>query len=212
MNLIRNNYNIFSDLFRYPDHQQNRVYTNILKLINNQFPSEADEYKRLINKHIKLSLKAQQEYYLKTFDVQAVCYLDIGYVLFGEDYKRAQLLVNLQAEHQKAGVDCGTELADHLPNVLKLLAVTNDREFANELGFAVLIPAIRFMILKFGESDNFYKPLLSILLEFLKIDFTGEGLEDCMLPEQAFDAKNDCLIASPKSVLCETMCHKNKKY
>lgn len=208
----RNNYNILSDLFRYPNHQQNKVYTDFLELVNDQFPLESDEYKRLVKKHIKLSLKAQQEYYLKTFDVQAVCYLDIGYVLFGEDYKRAQLLVNLQAEHQKAGVDCGTELADHLPNVLKLIAITNDREFANELGFVVLIPAIRFMILKFGETNNFYKTLLATLLDVLKQDFNGEGLEDCMIPERAFDANNDCLITSPKSVVCETMCHQNKKY
>lgn len=208
----RNKYKILSDIFSYPDQYQKARYKKALHLVNEELPHKFKGFRQLIDQQSVLDLKMQQEYYLKTFDVQAVCYLDIGYVLFGEDYKRAQLLVNLQAEHKKAGVDCGTELADHLPNVLKLLALTNDDEFANELGFAVLIPAIRFMILKFNGTKNFYKTLLTILLEILKSDFTGEGLEDCMIPEHAFDIKNDCLIASPKSILCETMCQPNKKH
>ena len=61
------------------------------------------------------------ELYLRTFDVQAITTLDIGYVLFGEDYKRGALLAGLSAEHKKVSNDCGIELADHLPNVLRLL-------------------------------------------------------------------------------------------
>ena len=63
----------------------------------------------------------QQEYYISTFDVQAICFLDIGYVLFGEDYKRGIFLVNIKKEQIKAGNDCGSELPDHLPNILTLL-------------------------------------------------------------------------------------------
>ena len=207
----KTDYSFLAQLFSYPDYN----LVQILEEFKDYISGQTFLNKEIINEvelHLQLSLNQQQEYYLKTFDVQAVCYLDLGYVLFGEDYKRAQLLVNLQAEHQKAGVDCGTELADHLPNVLKLIEATSDRELARELGFVVLVPAIRFMILKFGESENFYKTILTALLEVLKNDFNGEGLEDCIIPEQAFDIKNDCLIASPKSVVCETMCHKNKKY
>ncbi len=38
----------------------------------------------------------------RTFDVQAITSLDIGYTLFGEDYKRGALLANLSAEHTQA--------------------------------------------------------------------------------------------------------------
>ncbi len=156
-------YGVLAQLFSYPDSNRMQYLDEFKDFIYEQKSGNV----ALLNQvdiHQQLSLKEQQEYYLKTFDVQAVCYLDIGYVLFGEDYKRAQFLVNLKQEHQKAGVDCGTELADHLPNVLKLLEATNDHEFADELGFVVLIPAIRFMILKFGGSVNFYRGLLEFLL------------------------------------------------
>lgn len=207
----RNKYKIFADLFSYPDHHFEARYRTILKFIDEQLPGKNDELKLLVEQHAALSLKKQQEYYLKTFDVQAICHLDIGYVMFGDDYKRAQLLVNLQAEHQKAGIDCGTELADHLPNILNLLATTDDQDFANELGFVVLIPAIQFMILKFKNTENHYKSLLEILLELLKHDFKGEDLEEYVIPEQYFKGEQDFLIPSPKQTICDTLCNQRKK-
>ncbi len=160
-----------------------------------------------------MSVLKQQEYYLKTFDVQAVCYLEIGYVLFGEDYKRAQLLVNLKNEHKKAEVDCGTELGDHLPNVLTLLSKVSDPEFAEELGFIITSPAVRFMLTKFkGIENNYYKGLLEVLHEFLKRDFKGEGLMEYAVPEQAFTGDKEFVMPSPKSEICDTNCNKRKRF
>ena len=149
---------------------------------------------------------------MKTFDVQAVCSLDIGYVLFGEDYKRAQLLVNLQSEHKAAGVDCGSELGDHLPNVLTLLSKTNDPDFAEELGFIITSQAVRFMITKFKNVDNIYKDMLEILLVFLQSDFKGDQLAEYALPEQTFEGAGEFAIPSAKSVICNTTCKKRKSF
>lgn len=205
-------YKILAGMFNYPSADSRGNELEFLEMLKAEMPEAFCEIEHLVNAHHQLTLHEKQEYYLKTFDVQAVCYLDIGYVLFGEDYKRAQLLVNLQEEHKKAGIDCGHELSDHLPNVLSLLAKTEDRSFAEELGYIVLMPAIRFMILKFGEPKNYYKSILEVLLAMLSRDFTGEGLEDYRIPEEAFSAGNDFVISSPKSVICETMCHHPKKY
>jgi nitrate reductase assembly molybdenum cofactor insertion protein NarJ len=51
-----------------------------------------------------------EELYTKTFDVQPICYLDLGYVIFGEDYKRGAFLLHMQEEQQKVNNDCGTDL------------------------------------------------------------------------------------------------------
>lgn len=204
-------YHFFAQLFAYPGKTVEEAWKGLHEAVDDILPTQSKKVNRLEEAFGSMTFDHRQEYYLKTFDVQAVCFLDIGYVLFGEDYKRAQLLVNLQAEHQKAGIDCGTELADHLPNVLKLLSVTEDLDFTNELGFVILIPAIRFMILKFGETENYYKSLLELLLEFLYLDFNGDGLSEYLIPEQNFTAGRDFLLDSPKSVLCETMCYHRKK-
>ncbi|MCF8365524.1 MAG: hypothetical protein K9H16_07075 [Bacteroidales bacterium] len=205
-------YHIFADLFRYPDQKLTDVLFDFQRLVVEHFPKLDEKARILVLAITKKSLTQQQEYYLKTFDVQSVCYLDLGYIMFGEDYKRAQLLVNLQLEHQKASVDCGHELGDHLPNVLMLLSKTNDPEFAQELGFVIILQAVRFMLAKFKNSDNLYKNLLEILLAFLQQDFKGEGLAEYAMPEQLFDGANDFLMPSPNQAICDTMCNKRKSF
>jgi len=206
-----NHYKMLANIFRYPDEHMMEYSENFLEMILAELPEKQTELKGLLAGHNSLSIREQEEYYLKTFDVQAVCYLDIGYVLFGDDYKRAQLLVNLQNEHKNAGVDCGSELGDHLPNVLTLLSKTTDSDFAEELGFIVITPAVRFMLTKFKNiKTNYYKDLLDVLFDFLQRDFSGEGLHEYAVPEQAFSGDRDFVMPSPKSEICDTLCHKRK--
>ena len=93
-----------------------------------------------------------QEIFTRSFDVQAITTLSVGYLLFGDDYKRGELLARLNREHRDAGVDCGRELSDHLPNVLRLLARWPDRELATELVQEVVRPAVEHMIAEFGPE------------------------------------------------------------
>lgn len=95
---------------------------------------------------------ALAELFVRTFDVQAITTLDLGYVLFGEDYKRGALLAGLSAEHKRAGNDCGAELADHLPNVLRLLPKLADGEVRDELVRVILGPAVREMLCEFDPA------------------------------------------------------------
>lgn len=211
-NVNRNrHYKVLSDLFRYPDQKLDQYMEELLKLVMNLLPARTGKTRDIIETMNLMTLGEQQEYYLMTFDVQAVCCPDIGYLLFGEDYKRAQLLVNLKREHDLAGVDCGNELGDYMPNILTLLEKTTDRNFAEELGFIITIPAIRFMLVKLKNVNNYYKDLLEILLDFLNQDFKGEGLEDFIIPEQLINENNDFLFQSEKAVLCDLSC-KSKSF
>ena len=207
-----NHYKILADIFRYPDEKLGSRMKDFLSLVSEQFPEQAEKVNHILDTFSKMTILQQQEYYMKTFDVQAVCYLDIGYVLFGEDYKRAQLLVNLQTEHKVAGIDCGSELGDHLPNVLMLLSKTTDKSFAEELGFIITTPAVRFMLTKFKNVSNIYKDMLEVLLMFLQSDFKGEQLAEYALPEQTFEGGGDFAIPSGKSVICNTHCKKRKSF
>ncbi len=201
-----NHYNQFADLFRYPDENLVQKAKVFLNTVINNYPAHAEKLSDFVGNLESLAPKEHQEYYMKTFDVNAVCYLDLGYVMFGEDYKRAQLLVNLQNEHKIAGIDCGSELGDHLPNVLCLLAKTTNTDFAEELGFIITLPAVRFMLTKFKNTDNYYKDLLEILLEMLQQDFNGEGMKEFAFSEDTFSGKNEFLMPSPKMTVCNTNC------
>jgi nitrate reductase assembly molybdenum cofactor insertion protein NarJ len=93
-----------------------------------------------------------EENFTKTFHIQAVCYLDLGYVIFGEDYKRGVFLANMKAEQERYGIDLQNELADNIANVLKLMAVHQDDEFVQQLGSFILLPALKRMLKEFDDS------------------------------------------------------------
>ncbi len=94
-----------------------------------------------------------EDLYLRTFEVQSITTLDIGYVIFGDDYKRGELLVNLNKDHQNYGIDCGNELADNLSNVLKLINVIEDSELLDDLINKIVVPALTKMIEGFGDKQ-----------------------------------------------------------
>ncbi len=95
------------------------------------------------------TLDEMQELHTRTFEVQAITTLDLGYLLFGDDYKRAELLVNLSREHTDAGNDCGFELADHLPNVIRLISKMQDEALIRELAEKLICPGLEKMIREF---------------------------------------------------------------
>ncbi len=204
-------YQKIADLFRYPDENLTTNARSFLELSGTIPQDEINELQKFVTALENSTVKQQQEYYMKTFHVQAICYLDIGYMMFGEDYKRAQLLVNLQNEHKIAGVDCKNELADHLPNVLTLLSKTTNMEFSEELGFIITMPAVKFMFSRFNNTDNYYRSLFKVLLSFLNNDFTGERLMEFSFAEEKFSVKNEFLMPSPKMTVCNSNC-KQKKY
>ena len=95
------------------------------------------------------ALDEVQEIFTRSFDVQAITTLAVGYLRFGDDYKRGELLVHLRREQKAVGVECGSELPDHLPNVLRLLARWEDRELRREFVESILFPAVEHMISEF---------------------------------------------------------------
>ena len=115
-----------------------------------------------------------QEIHTRSFDVQSITTLDVGYVAFGDDYKRGEFLVNLNREHRAVGVDCGSELPDHLPNVLRLMARWQDPELVDEFVHEILVPVLRKMLGEFGPDrmeqrnalyEKHYKTLIATTAE-----------------------------------------------
>ena len=95
----------------------------------------------------------REDLYLRTFEVQSITTLDIGYVAFGDDYKRGELLVNLNREHQTYGIDCEGELVDNLANILKLIYVLEDSILLTDLINKLIAPALTKMIQGFGDNQ-----------------------------------------------------------
>src|SRR3990170_3039912 len=123
----------------------------LLAFLGERYPDAAVEVEHFLDAIPERTLDLQ-ELHTRTFDVQSLTTLDIGYVLFGDDYKRGALLSNLSREHTQAENDCGRELADHLPNVLRLIPKLKDQNLLDELVSQILVPALMLMIREFDPG------------------------------------------------------------
>ena len=117
-----------------------------------------------------LELDEIQELFTRSFDVQAITTLGVGYVMFGDDYKRGEMLVNLGRELRDVGLDGGTELPDHLPNVLRLMARWRNDDLAAEFASGILRPALSRMIAEFdapriAERNRLYEKHYKTLID-----------------------------------------------
>lgn len=170
-------YKLLAELFSYPSDDLKTYLEKWREIVHEYDPElflKLDPFLAHINEK---PLSFQQEYYVGTFDVQAMCFLDIGYVLYGEDYKRGVFMVNIKKEQLKASNDYGSELPDHLPNILTLLPKMQDADLTEELIYSMLVPAIHEMILKFGDGNNLYKGLLEILVTIMEADYPDSTFE-----------------------------------
>ena len=147
---------MFAELFDYPSKEILAKVESTQELINKDYPDAAEILNDFTEFSKVIPLRKWEEIYTRTFDVQAITTLDVGYVLFGDDYKRGELLVNLSKEHTKAVNDCKTELADHLPNLLRLLNKVNEEDFKYDLIYLIIKPGLKKIIGEF-ESRNIEK-------------------------------------------------------
>jgi nitrate reductase assembly molybdenum cofactor insertion protein NarJ len=189
-----NHYIAFADLLRYPAADYSERANSCLVMLEERYPEAAQEIEPFVNFMLSHSQDEREELYTKTFDVQPICYLDLGYVIFGEDYKRGAFLLHMQEEQLKEGNDCGTDLSDNICNMLTLYAKSNNQDLLDELAVKILIPGVEKMIGEFKQArvdlkvkvlkklhkaiiqeelnhGNVYRNVFSALLNVLKKDF-----------------------------------------
>ncbi|MCB0803105.1 MAG: hypothetical protein KDB74_08395 [Flavobacteriales bacterium] len=211
-------YIMLSELFVYPKWDYKLKVGKCMEYLETHYPDAASSLERFNNFVQSNSLYDIEEIFGVTFHIQAICFLDIGYVLFREDYSRGEFLVNMKQEQAKIGHDCGEELADNLPHVLKLMAISNDEEFINELTVRAVIPALeqmlnefqtkrmearknvikkkqKAMILEDVANGNIYQNALQALLKVLHKDFEGVNYserEAILSPSLVGFSEEDC--------------------
>ena len=170
-------YTYIADLFRYPSSDiisRVQQFSDFLKQKDVILHSKFQPFQ---NFFASSSITSLEEHYIRTFDVRAICHLDIGYIIFGDDSKRGRFLYHMKEEQILVGNDCGSELADFLPNVLTLLSKSDNKEFAEELSVSILLPALSKMIQKLESENNIYRIPVEILISVLEQDFENSEYE-----------------------------------
>ena len=95
-----------------------------------------------------------QEVYSGFFDLNSICHPYMGYQLFGENYKRSILLIELKKAYRAAGFEAdASELPDRLSIVLRYVAHSKVSEETDELLNRGVLPALARMTTK-PETDG----------------------------------------------------------
>jgi len=83
----RTQYRLLAPLFEYPSEGYPDRVRDIRDYLDGRYADAATELGRFIDLLPADDVQAMQELFTRSFDVQAATTLDIGYVLFGDDYK-----------------------------------------------------------------------------------------------------------------------------
>lgn len=147
-----NKYAKISELFYFPRESFKEKVKVIQEFLDEAYPNAGREL-RPFTEFTELSSQNEiEELYTRSFEVQAITAMDLGYILFGDDYKRAKLLVSLNREIIDANIETHNELADHLPNVLKLLPTLKDKSVLNDLILDVIYPSLENILEDFSPE------------------------------------------------------------
>lgn len=108
-----------ASLLEYPDHDWADALATLRREIG--AGGAADELASFAREIEPINIAGLQELYVRTFDLNPDCTLDIGWHLFEDGYERGAFLADLRERLQRAGIDESRELPDHLPAVVRLI-------------------------------------------------------------------------------------------
>jgi len=167
-------YLYFAKILDYPTDSLIKDIKHLISLINKNESKVENEIilpiQDFLNIISKKNISEIQEIYIKSFEIQSTVTLNIGYLIYGDDYKRAELLINLNNEYKKINIKCENDLSDYLPNILVFLSKCKNIVLINEFVSSFLIPSLKVMIDEFApdkidERNKMYKKHHKTLIE-----------------------------------------------
>ncbi len=125
------------------------------------------------NNYASLATQSElEENFTYTFDMNPSYCLDIGWHLFGEDYKRGEFLVTMRGLMRKFNVTDTNELPDHIYHVLQVANRMEEDERESFLD-EFLRPSLK-KIEENMDEENKYFPVIKTLAGGLKTEIVFE--------------------------------------
>ncbi len=149
----------FVALLTYPDEYYLARASEARQEMSAVSPEVSEHVIRFFEGVRGMSTEGLQELFTRTFDLNPACVLEVGWQLFGDEYKRGEFLVRMRQLLAEHGAPASKELPDHLPRVLDLLPRLEHDE-ANELTAHFVLPALAKMLAGLEGKGNPYEALL----------------------------------------------------
>ncbi len=163
-----------ADLLAYPREDHAAVAAASRAAVAGASADAAALLDPLVSHLATADIAACEESYIRVFELNPVCALEVGWQLYGEQYARGVFMVKMRELTREVGVDPGTELPDHLPNSLRVLGRLDDAK-ATKLATSFMRPAVNKMreALADREGDP-YRGVLDAIALLLDLRFGAE--------------------------------------
>lgn len=145
----------FAPLFAYPDGDYVSKAARLAALTGSaKLRSFAEAASQLKSSQL-------QELFIRTFDLNPSCTLEIGWHLYGEQYERGEFLVDVRGLLRRAGVTEIGELPDHMLHVLPLVSRMSPPDAA-KFSSRFLAPAVTKMAKALPDENPFSLALAAL--------------------------------------------------
>lgn len=152
-------------LIRYPgDETASAIAVAVERLVlqDGVLAAALEPFARFIRETPETDL---EEFYTRTFDINPLCCLEVGWQVHGDTYDRGAFLVKMRGLLRDHDLSEGTELPDHLGAILPLIPLLDEAE-SRELRDVFILPAVIRMRRGFvsgAGADNIYDAVLSAI-------------------------------------------------
>ncbi len=157
----------FATLLSYPGANLLQTTADCVTLLRQNQPAAAQQLQGFADFLADNNRSRIEEVFTSTFDLQPVCHPYVGYQLCGESQQRTMFLMKLQELYRQHDYNPGSELPDHLSEMLGFVGITDDQSCRQELINDGLLPALGKIIQAIESNDHPYKGLLKALQSFL---------------------------------------------
>lgn len=145
---------LFAELLEYPRESPVEMLEECRKLTGAAFRDAEIRLAEFQAFAEDTTLGRLQEEYTRAFDMDETHSLYVGYHLLGESYKRSALLLEFMERYRTHDMEVAGELADHLPVVLRFLALCDDSELTDVIIGEAVWPMLEMMAKKDKKSDD----------------------------------------------------------
>jgi nitrate reductase delta subunit len=159
-----------STLLLYPDAQAEADLTAASEWLIVNGDGLAEAARRFARFVADSDASVREERFTRTFDINPACSLELGWHLYGEDYKRGAFLVDMRQLIRGLGIEETQELPDHLIHALRCLERLPSPK-VEQFSTAYLQPALSKMLEGYTSEDCPWRPVLVALLRELEAEY-----------------------------------------
>jgi nitrate reductase delta subunit len=160
-------YNLLARLLSYPGPEYRLAARAAQQLLSGESPEQTGQLHRFSSWVQSAPLEELEEVFTRTFDLNPVCCLEVGWQLYGEDYNRGSFMVQMRQQIRAHGLAETMELPDHLSNLLPLLG-SMEPEQAGPLCASSILPALTKMQKGLEGTGSPYEEILLAVRQLIE--------------------------------------------